>query len=150
MLNYKRFKKHAEKILNSIESKTFIGGGFWTDNAIAIVIVETWFRPFNIRFIEYIKLNIDENTTTGMCQANFSRYWKTVFPVKSTLIRKIIDMENPEKNITVAEMILHNGLMPTSTLMEIIEFYNGEKNLYYLELMCISLDMVSKWRANSV
>ena len=83
------FHNHMMTTLNKMEKKQISGTMYNT--SLAIVIVESWFRPLHLRMIEYVITMLGFNLTLGLCQARFNPYWsKKLTPKHSTAFNKSV------------------------------------------------------------
>lgn len=136
-----RFSKYLTLTLNKIPQVYY---GRLNENsqvAIAIVVVESWLRPAHLRYVEYLGISLGFNLTVGMCQARCSTYWLDEIS-RNGLLKSILIMENMLSNINKVENILFGEDNGRRSLEEIVEFYTGSKNDYYLTMLQASINEI--------
>ena len=108
---------------------------------VAVLWVETSFRPIWIRILEYMYLKIceilapkrAERITIGLAQMKMW-YWKEFMKTKFDKVPSIADLENPVVNYyAIKWYFLQNGTM--LTLLDVSRVYTGQTNAYYAILL---------------
>ncbi|MCP2015167.1 hypothetical protein L1280_002328 [Deinococcus sp. HSC-46F16] len=109
--------------------------------SLAIIIVESWFRPMHVRAFEYLLLMTGFNPTTGLCQARYNNVWLSRMPVDANLFIKFLSMEDLNENLKTVESFLESSVC-RENLIAVVKKYNGVESRYYLKLLETALSYI--------
>lgn len=134
------YQRHILTILNCLERRDYREIETELDViSLGIVCVESWFRPFGNRLLEYLGVVFGKCPTIGLCQAKYGSWW----PKKTRLnfIKSIFfEYENIKTNFYVSKKVLLSKFGEEGgNVGEIVEFYTGSNNSYYSYLLKVAI-----------
>lgn len=147
----KKFERHFVEISPLI--KKLIHSKRDSFVVLALLVVESYFRPYGLRLLEYIywtfmlfirRKSVD-NISLGLAQIKY-KYWRMIGFPKSNWVRDLKTMESPYYNYDCckAYLLKHCKNYEKLDYSNILKIYNGDYSKYYLKLFSKTMWLLKK------